>query len=72
VNSCEMNCIILMPGVTQSMEEPCGAPATIRCWAHWMCAECYDLHARLMAQFGFTPEGEPLSGVEIGGRKSQY
>jgi hypothetical protein len=41
-----------------NLDEPCGAPATIKVIGMWMCADHYDEQARLMAQMDRTPEGE--------------
>ena len=59
---CEMDVLILAPGVCQSLDEPCGLPATIRCIGMWLCADHYDENARMMAQLGRTPEGDPTAG----------
>jgi hypothetical protein len=43
-----------------NLDEPCGKPAVIKVLGMWMCAEHYDEHAQLTAEFGRTPENEEL------------
>ena len=47
------------------LDEPCGAPASIRCTGMWMCAEHYDQHARFMATFGMTPESPDRESLAL-------
>jgi hypothetical protein len=43
-----------------NLDEACGKPAVIKVLGMWMCAEHYDEHAQLTAEFGRTPENEEL------------
>ena len=57
---CEVDAEPIAPAAVQSLDEPCGAPASIRCMGMWMCAKHYDMHAAHMGEFGRTAEGKRL------------